>query len=158
DAIAAEYDRVRPSYPDSLVDAAYDRARLAPGARVLEIGCGTGKLTQMLTRRGLRVDAIDPGASLIEAARRRGADGSVDFHLRRFEEVLLPEASLAAAFSGTAFHWIDPSIGWRKAAEVLAPGGVLALLGTGLPALVYEFDRDAWRSVVPDDEVWPATD
>jgi len=155
DAIAAEYDRVRPAYPDALVDAACDRARLAPGARVLEIGCGTGKLTRMLAARGLCVDAVDPGASLVEEARRRVADGHVRFHLERFEDVELPPGSFAAAFSGTAFHWVDPSVGWSKAAALLAPGGVLALLQAGLPALVREFDRSVWRSV---GEAWPATD
>lgn len=157
DAIAAEYDRVRPSYPEALVDAACDRARLTPGSRVLEIGCGTGKLTEMLAARGLRIDAVDPGARLVEEARRRVGDGRVDFHLGRFEDVELSPGSFAAAFSGTAFHWVDPTVGWRKVAEVLAPGGVLALLQNGLPALVREFDRSVWQAV-PDAEAWPATD
>jgi len=158
DAIAAKYDRVRPSYPGALVDAACDRARLVPGARVLEIGCGTGKLTEMLTVRGLRVEAVDPGPSLVEEARRRVRDADVRFHLGRFEDVELPPASFAAVFSGTAFHWVDPSVGWGKVATLLAPGGVLALLQAGLPALVREFDRDVWQSALPDGEVWPATD
>ncbi len=65
DAIAAEYDRVRPSYPDALVDAACDRARLSPGSRVLEVGCGTGQLTEMLAARRLEVDAVDPGLAAL---------------------------------------------------------------------------------------------
>ncbi|MEP6892613.1 MAG: class I SAM-dependent methyltransferase [Gaiellaceae bacterium] len=141
-----------------LVDAAYDRARLFPGARVLEIGCGTGKLTAMLAARGLRVDAVDPGPALLETARRRVGDGNVHFHLGRFEDIGLPDESFAAAFSATAFHWVDPAVGWSKVAAVLAPRGVLALLQTGLPALVREFDRAVWRSVLPDEEAWPATD
>jgi SAM-dependent methyltransferase len=158
DAIAAEYDRVRPAYPDALVDAACDRARLVPGARVLEIGCGTGKLTEMLAARGLRVDAVDPGPSLLDEARRRVGDDDVHFHLGRLEDVELPRESFAAAFSGTAFHWIDPSVGWHKVATLLAPEGVLALLQTGLPALVREFDRTVWQSALPDGGAWPATD
>jgi len=157
DAIAAEYDRVRPSYPAALVEAACDRARLVPGNRVLEIGCGTGKLTEMLVARGLHVDAVDPGQRLVDEARRRVGDTDVCFHLGRFEELELPPASFAAAFSGTAFHWIDPAVGWGKVAKLLAPGGVLALLQAGLPALVREFDRSVWESVLPGD-AWPATD
>ncbi len=158
DAIADEYDRVRPSYPDALVDAACDRARLDQGARVLEIGCGTGLLTEMLVARGLRVEAVDPGPSMVDAARRRIGDSGVRFHLGRFENVELSPESFAAVFSGTAFHWVDPAVGWGKVAGLLGPAGVLALLQTGLPALVQEFDRAVWRSVLPEDEVWPVTD
>lgn len=157
DAIAAEYDRVRPSYPAALVDAACDRARLSPGSRVLEIGCGTGQLTEMLVARGLAVDAVDTGVRMIDAARRR-VGGNAQFHVGRFEEVDLPRETFDAVFSGTAFHWIDPSVGWAKVAALLGPGGVLALLQNGLPALVHEFDRSAWRTVLTDEEVWPATD
>jgi len=158
DAIAVEYDRVRPAYPDALVDAACDRARLAPGDRVLEIGCGTGKLTEMLAARGLSVDAVDPGPRLLDEARRRVGDVDVRFHLGRFEDVELPAETFAAAFSGTAFHWIDPAVGWERVAALLAPGGVLALLQSSLPALVREFDRAVWATTLPDGDAWPATD
>jgi SAM-dependent methyltransferase len=149
---------VRPSYPAALVDAACDRARLHPGSRVLEIGCGTGLLTEMLVARGLEVDAVDPGAQLIAVARQRVGDGAVRFHLGRFEDVDLPAATFEAVFSATAFHWIDPSVGWAKAAGLLAPGSVLALLQTGVPALVREFDRVVWQSALQAGEAWPATD
>ena len=42
--------------------------------------------------------------------------------------LLLPEAVFDAVFSATAFHWVDPLIGWTKAASHLRPGGLLALL------------------------------
>lgn len=41
------------------------------GKRVLEIGCGDGRMTRRLARLGARVEAIDPDAALIRAARRR---------------------------------------------------------------------------------------
>jgi SAM-dependent methyltransferase len=95
---------------------------------VLEVGCGTGKLTELLAARGLAVDAVDPGPNMIRAAQRRVGDrAAVTFHVGRFEDVDLP-ADFAALFSATAFHWIDPAVGWRKSASHLRPGGVLALL------------------------------
>jgi SAM-dependent methyltransferase len=129
DRIAAAYDAVRSGYPASLVDHAIERGSLDSGSRVLEVGCGTGKLTELLVDRGLRVDAVDPGPNMIAMARRRlGQTGAVTFHLGRFEDVDLGGQPFDAVFSATAFHWVDPSVGWAKAAALLEVGGLLALL------------------------------
>jgi SAM-dependent methyltransferase len=129
DAVAEAYDRVRPGYPDELIDTAFAVGGLVTGARVLEVGCGTGKLTEALVERGLRIDAIDPGPNMIAVARRRtGGSKAVEFHLGRFEDVHLPRGAFAGVFSATAFHWVDPTVGWTKVAHVLRPGGTLALL------------------------------
>ena len=127
--VAEAYDEVRPGYPDELVDLAVERGRLEPGSCVLEIGCGTGKLTELLAARGLDVDAVDPGANMIEAARKRVGDAAnVRFRVGRFEDIELPTNAYAAVFSATAFHWVDPAVAWRKSASHLVPGGLLALL------------------------------
>ena len=129
DGVAEAYDEFRPGYPVELVDAAMERGALVAGSRVLEVGCGTGKLTELLAERGLVVDAVDPGPNMIEAARRRVGDtDAVRFHLGRFEDVELPEDAFAALFSATAFHWVDPTVSWSKAASHLERGGLLALL------------------------------
>jgi SAM-dependent methyltransferase len=129
DLAAEAYDAVRPSYPPSLIDLAIKRGDLAAGSRVLEVGCGTGKLTELLVERGLRVDAVDPGANLIAIAQRRlGHTHAVAFHLGRFEDVELPRQPFDAVFSATAFHWVDPAVGWAKAAAHLKVGGSFALL------------------------------
>ncbi len=122
DGVAREYARERPSYPDALVDAAC--AGLAAGDRVLEIGCGTGKLTAALLARGLAVHAIDPAPNMVALAREH-APGA-EFEVARFEDAVL--GAYAAVFSASAFHWLDPRRSWRKAAAALKPGGPLALL------------------------------
>ncbi len=131
DAVAESYDRERPSYPSELIDAACSIASLKAGSRVLEVGCGTGKLTEALVERRLKVDAVDPGPNMIALARERVRDAgavAVEFHLGRFEEVSLPEQVFDAVFSAAAFHWIVPEVGWAKAARSLRPGGTLALI------------------------------
>jgi len=131
DDVAEEYDRERRGYPDELIDAACLAGRLGAGDRVVEVGCGTGLLTSALLARGLSVEAVDPGANMIRVAARRVGEGEevhVRFHHGRFEEVSLADAAFAAVFSATAFHWIEPEVGWARAAGLLAPGGVLALL------------------------------
>jgi SAM-dependent methyltransferase len=127
--VAAEYQRSRPAYPEELVTRACELAGLRRGDHVLEIGCGTGQLTRSLVARGLRVTAVEPGDQLIEQARASLSDpDAVRFLHTRFEDAELPR-HLPAVFSAAAFHWLEPAISWRRVAEVLAPGGTLALLG-----------------------------
>jgi SAM-dependent methyltransferase len=129
DEVAEEYDRHRPTYPDALIDRVCEVGGLGPGATVLEIGCGTGQLTRSLLARGLRVTAIEPGERLITRARDQLANvGDVQFVHRRLEDAPLLDAHYSAAFSGSAIHWIDPDVSWRKTAEALVDGGTLALV------------------------------
>jgi SAM-dependent methyltransferase len=163
DEVAAEYDRVRPAYPDELVDHACAVAGLKGGDRVLEIGCGSGQLTRALLARGLRVTAIEPGRNLIMLARQNleGA-GLVEFENARFEDAALPHGQFLAVFSASAVHWVDPAVGWRKIADVLASHGTLALLSYfGLDDQRSSGDQEAllaaMRKVAPDmAATWPA--
>jgi SAM-dependent methyltransferase len=127
--VAEEYDRHRPTYPDALIDRACEVGGLGPGATVLEIGCGTGQLTRSLLARGLRVTAIEPGEQLIARGRDQLADAEeVEFVNRRLEDASLPHEHYSAAFAGSAIHWVDPDVSWRKTAEALVDGGTLALV------------------------------
>lgn len=127
DEIAEDYDRHRPTYPDALVDRACEG--LAPGAAVLEIGCGTGQLTRSLLARGLRVTAVEPGQQLLTRARDRlNGVGDVQFVNARLEDASLPSGQYSAVFSASAIHWIDPDVSWHKAADALVDGGTVALV------------------------------
>jgi ubiquinone/menaquinone biosynthesis C-methylase UbiE len=129
DGIADDYDARRSGYPRGIVSSAVETAGLAEGSPVVEVGAGTGKLTEELVAHGLRVDAVDPGAHMIEHARRRVGDSElVRFHLGRFEDVDLPAEQYDAVFAASSFHWVDPHAGWAKAASLLRPGGTIALV------------------------------
>ncbi len=128
-AVAEQYARHRPTYPDELIDRACEQATAGTGAAVLEIGCGTGQLTRGLLERGVRVTALDPGERMIEQARARlDGIGDVEFVNARLEDASLPDEHYRAVFSASAIHWIDPDVSWRKAADALVDGGTLALL------------------------------
>jgi len=129
DGIADEYDARRSGYPSEIVEAAVEIAGLSPGSPVVEVGAGTGKLSEELVAHGLRVDAVDPGANMLEHARRRvGNSELVRFHIGRFEDVELPVGEYDAVFAASSFHWVDPQLGWAKAASLLRPGGTMALV------------------------------
>jgi SAM-dependent methyltransferase len=159
DGVADEYDRVRPGYPPEIVDAACSIGRLRPGSPVLEIGCGTGKLTEELAARGLHVRAVDPGARMVEVARRRLGDApNVSFHIGRFEDAGLPAGEFGAVFSATAFHWVDASVGWAKVARVLRPGGTFALLTHVAFSPIDEQLHAVWTDVRPQSFEWVPRD
>lgn len=131
DSVADLYDAVRPAYPSSLVDRIFELSGLGSGGRVLEVGCGTGQLTQDLARDGVQITAIDPGPELIALARRR-VTGDVSFFVTTFEEVPVHDASFDLVVSASAFHWTDPEIRWSHAAELLRDGGWLMVIDTVL--------------------------
>jgi tRNA1(Val) A37 N6-methylase TrmN6 len=66
--VAEEYDRYRPSYPAALID---DLVALRP-ARVLDVGCGTGKAAVLLAERGLPVLGVEVDQQMAGVARRHG--------------------------------------------------------------------------------------
>jgi len=129
DGITERYEAVRPGYPGHVVESVITAAGLGSRAVVLEVGCGTGQLTERLARPGLRVTAIDIGASMIAAARRRVTGGDVSFQVTSFEDLDAADASFDLVISSAAFHWIDPEVAFTKSARLLRSGGWLALLG-----------------------------
>jgi ubiquinone/menaquinone biosynthesis C-methylase UbiE len=161
--VAAEYDRYRPTYPDELLDQACRVAGIGSNDHVLEVGCGSGQLTRGLLARGLHVTALEPGESLLALARQNleGA-GQVEFINAQFEEASLRSGHYRAVFSASAFHWVDPKVSWQKAADVLVPGGTLALVQYfGLEEPRSRRDQDAvlaaMEKVAPDiAAAWPA--
>jgi SAM-dependent methyltransferase len=124
--VAGLYHRARPEYPDDLFAHLLRVTNLHPGARLLEIGCATGKATLPIARRGFHVTCIEPGHELAEAARQRLADFDVDVVQSRFENWSAPGPLYDLAFAATAWHWVDPAVKYQKAAAALVPGGYLA--------------------------------
>jgi SAM-dependent methyltransferase len=162
DEVAIEYDRSRPGYPQRLVDEACDLAGLESGDVVLEVGCGSGQLTRDLLAAGLEVVVVEPGAHLLSLAAQNLEDaGEVTFVNARFENAQLPGRHFRAVFAASSFHWIDPEVSWAKVADLLAPGGTLALLQhCGLEERRSPDDQEALlsalASVAPEiAAVWP---
>ena len=130
DADARAYDRARPGYPDPLFDDLVALAGIPEHGSVLEIGSGTGKASLPLAQRGFQLVGIELGANMAAIARERLARfPNATIVVADFESHPLPEASFDAAISASAWHWIDPRVGFPKVARALKPGGALALLG-----------------------------
>ncbi len=137
DTIAHAYDQARPGYPDALFDDLRAHG-LWPGAAVLEVGCGTGQATRQLAETavtvldegqgGGEVRCVELGGHLAARARQNLAPWpNVTVREGVFEDIELPAQSFDLVFSATAFHWIDPTIGFAKAAALIRAGGSMAL-------------------------------
>jgi SAM-dependent methyltransferase len=127
---ADDFDRVRPGYPDALVDdvLAYQTATLARGGPALEVGAGTGKATLAFAARGLPIVAVEPDAAMADVLARHldGSSDGVRIVRSTFEEYR-PERSFGLLYSADAWHWVQPDVRWALAARALVGGGTLAL-------------------------------
>lgn len=141
--IGQEYHRVRPGYPDDAVDWL-----LPAGARdVLDLGAGTGRLTDSLVARGLSVAAVDPSESMLGVLRERHP--GVRCLVGTSERLDLPDASLDAVVVGQAWHWMEPATASAEAARVLRPGGTLGMAwNTRLPTGDWRDEFDAVQDPV----------
>jgi SAM-dependent methyltransferase len=127
--VASLYDEVRPGYPERLFDDLASLSGTGPGARALEIGCGTGQATLPLARRGYRLLCVELGANLAAIARTKLADyPNVRVLACSFEEWPPEEGAFDLVVSATAFYWVDHRVRYRKSALVLRASGSLALV------------------------------
>lgn len=161
------YDRVRPTYPNELFADLVAITGMGGRSAVLEVGCGTGQATGSLAALGCSVTAVEPGAGLAALARRRlGAFPNLEVETSTFEEWDDRGRRFDILVAASAWHWIDPSIGWRRAHDVLRSGGWMALLGNvvvrrpGEPE-VYAETADLHPRLCPGNPDWghpPAED
>lgn len=126
---AREYDRVADPQTrwGSLV---LDRLPLVGDERVLDAGCGTGRVTELLAARlpGGRIVALDGSVAMIEAARERLAPygDRIEYVVADLGEPLPIEGAVDAILSTATFHWVPDHDGlFANLAAVIRPGGWL---------------------------------
>jgi SAM-dependent methyltransferase len=115
------------------------------------VGVGTGIVARQFQAAGCRVLGVDPDARLAEFARRSG----VEVEVSTFEAWEPPGRKFDVVVSGESWHWVDPVAGAAKAADVLRPGGRLAVFwNTGQPpAGLAEAFAEVYRRVLPESRV-----
>ena len=130
DEVPELYDRVRPTYPDQLFADLVAITGMNVRSSVLEVGCGTGQATRSLAALGFSVTAVEPGAGMAALARRQLATfRNVEVETSTFEDWDDRGRRFDVLVAASAWHWVDPSGGWRRAHGVIRPGGWMALLG-----------------------------
>jgi SAM-dependent methyltransferase len=139
------YDRARPSYPQAMVERI---VAASPGPEVVDVGIGTGIAARQFEAAGCRVLGVEVDARMAELARRTG----LEVEVAAFEAWDPAGRVFDAVVSGRAWHWVDPVAGGAKAAEVLRPGGRLAVFWNAdqPPADLATAFGDVYGRVAPD--------
>lgn len=121
-SVAADYAAQRPSYPAEAVAFLLGDRPL----RVLDLGAGTGLLTDVLLDAGHDVVAVDPSAEML--AQLSARHPAVEIHVGAAEEIPVPDGAVDAVVAGQAAHWFDVGPAAAEMRRVLRPGGVVGLV------------------------------
>jgi ubiquinone/menaquinone biosynthesis C-methylase UbiE len=121
------YARFMGRYSEPLAVVFAEEVGLAPGQRVLDVGCGPGALTaQLVDRVGIEnVAAVEPSVPFAEAARVRFPD--LELLHASAEDLPFPDDSFDAALAQLVVHFMtDPVAGLREMGRVTRAGGTIA--------------------------------
>jgi len=130
DEAAALYDRARPTYPAQLAEDVIAQSGMPPGGRILEVGSGTGKGTQLFASRGYQMLCLEPGPNMAALARDKFADHpNITIEEVTFEDWPLQPEAFDLLISAQAYHWVSPEVRWVKAAAALRAGAPIAIFG-----------------------------
>jgi len=145
------YARFRPEYPPEL---ATFLASLAPDKTLaVDVGCGTGQLTQLLAPHFEHVMGLDPSTDQINNAT---ALNNMEYRCAAAEQLPVADASTALVTAAQAAHWFDLPRFYAEARHIMVPDGIVALVSYGVldlePQLNERFQHFYWHEIGP---YWP---
>lgn len=122
------YHKYRPAYPEQLMEDIISFSGIKESGNIIEVGCGTGKATELFTKRNFNITGIELGKNLAEfAARFFNENSNVKIINSSFEDWNPQGEKFDLLISAQAFHWIDPKVKYLKAVSVLKENGSMGL-------------------------------
>jgi SAM-dependent methyltransferase len=126
---AALYLKYRPNYPDALMWILEKEAGFTPGARIADIGSGTGFSSELLLKHGCTVFGVEPNKAMRQIA---------DHYLKNYPGFIsqdgtagstqLPKQSVEGILCAQSFHWFHDSATLHEFQRIARPGAKLAIV------------------------------
>lgn len=153
--VAKEYERIRPTYPIELFDDIVEYAGIKENSKILEIGCGTGKGTQGFVNLGYNnITCIELGSELAKLTKEKfWKEKTIQVYNIPFEEWTNDNDNFDLAIAATSFHFIDPTLGYLKVANLLNKKGAIGFFWTTHVQLyddIYSDIRNVYLKYAPD--------
>lgn len=130
DEVARDWDSVRESfYSEAVREKALELAAVAAGGLAVDVGSGSGFITEGLVSRGLKVIAVDRSEVMLSEMRQKFAGrGEIDYRAGEAEDLPVEDEAANYVFANMLLHHVEsPARAIGEMARVLKPGGRLAL-------------------------------
>lgn len=130
---ADDYAAARPGYPAPLLPLLREKAGLEPGARVADVGSGTGILSRLLLRSGAVVYGVEPNSDMRAMAEAVFTEEPLFVSLDgSAEEMPFDDGGLDMIACGQSFHWFDREKAREEFSRTLHAVGWVLLLWNSL--------------------------
>ncbi|WP_088328638.1 methyltransferase domain-containing protein [Lacimicrobium sp. SS2-24] len=129
---AEDYDHVAGIQRDI---ASHAMSLFSPAKKwVMDLGCGTGRISAQLAQQATRVIGVDIAAGMVNVARQRYPFNNLHFEVADAENLPLADSTIDGVFSSMALQWCQPlEKVMQELYRVMKPGarGVLAIMAKG---------------------------
>ena len=131
-----DYATYRPQYPEEVTSYL---SSIAPETKLaVDVGCGTGQLTQHLSTSFYQVVGIDPSSEQINNAFKAN---NINYQCSPAEKLELPDNCVDLITVAQAAHWFDLPEFYKEVSRVGKNGAVIALISYGVLRLEGELDK-----------------
>lgn len=127
--ISSQWDNMRKSfYGEEVRDAVLNAAQISPDDTVLDVGAGTGFLTEAAAMVARKVIALDFSRAMSDESIAKLGKGKVEFRIGNVEDMQLPDSSIDVVIGNMVLHHCPhPKTAIAEMTRVLKPGGRIAI-------------------------------
>ncbi|MBU7038461.1 MAG: methyltransferase domain-containing protein [Theionarchaea archaeon] len=142
ETVAQEWDTLREGFFSQAVrEKAFAKAGICPGTVAVDVGSGTGFITEGLVSEGVYVIAVDESESMIRELKKKIQSSEFGCCIAEVEALPITSGSTFYVFSNMVLHHVEnPPSAIKEMARILRPGGILVI--TDLDEHQFEFLRE----------------